>query len=405
MLQAHRASPATATLGSRGRPKGDDSDGVALCWRGGAGGGGVNTMGCMRSLHIDHPRVARLAKSMSWPGLCWYLCEAWKDVRFVAHDLLVSVRGLKRCTTCWYLCEAWKHVRFVAYDLLVSVRGMKRCTICCPWFASICARHEKMYDLLPMICWYLCEAWKDVRFVAYDLLVSVRGMKRCTICCLWLRGMKRCTICCLWFAGICARHEKMYDLLPMICWYLCEAWKNVRFVAHDLLVSLRSMKRCTFCCLWFAGICAKHEKMYDLLPMIGWYLCAAWKHVRFVAYDLLVSVQGMKRCTICCLWFAGICARHEKMYDLLPMICWYLCEAWKNVRFVAYDLLVSVRGMKRCTIYCLWFAGICARHEKMYDLLPMICWYLCEAWKDERFLAYDLLVSVRGMKRCTICCL
>ena len=400
------------------------------------------------------------------PMICWYLCEAWKDVRFVAYDLLVSVRGMKRCMICclwfagicarhekmydllpmicWYLCEAWKDVRFVAYDLLVSKRGMKRCTICCLWFAGICARHEKMDDLLPMICWYLCEAWKDVRFVAYDLLVSVRGMKRCTICCLWfagicarhekmddllpmicwylceawkdarfvaydllvsVRGMKRWTICCLWFAGICARHEKMYDLLPMICWYLCEAWKDVRFVTYDLLVSLRSMKRCTICCLWFAGICARHEKMYDLLPMICWYLCEAWKDTRFVAFDLLESVRGMKRCTICCLWFAGICARHEKMYDLLPVISWYLCEAWKDIWFVAYDLLVSVRGMKRCTICCLWFAGICARHEKMYDLLPMICWYLCETWKDERFVAYDLLVSVRGMKRCTICCL
>ena len=400
------------------------------------------------------------------PMIYWYLCEAWKDVRFAAYDLLVSVRGMKRCMICclwfagiyarhekmydllpmicWYLWEAWKDVRFGACDLLVSVRGMKRCTICCLWFAGICARHEKMYDLLPMICWYLCEAWKDGRFVAYDLLVSVRGMKRCTICCLWFAGicarhekmydllpmicwylceawkdarfvaydllvsvrdMKRWTICCLWFAGICARHEKMDDLLPMICWYLCEAWKDVRFVAYDLLVSVRGMKRCTICCLWFAGICARHEKIYDLLPMICWYLCEAWKDVRFVAYDLLVSVRGMKRCTICCLWFAGICARHEKMHDLLPMICWYLCEAWKDVRFVAYDLLVSVRGMKRCTICCLWFAGICARHEKMYDLLPMICWYLCEAWKDVRFVAYDLLVSVRGMKRCTICCL
>ena len=417
------------------------------------------------------------------PMICWYLCEAWKDVRFVAYDLLVSVRGMKRWTIsclwfagicarhekmydllpiiCWYLCEAWKHVRFVAYDLLVSVRGMKRCTICCLWFAGICARHEKMYDLLPMICWYLCEAWKDVRFVAYDLLISVRGMKRCTICCLWfagicarhekmydllpmicwylceawkderfvaifcwhlceawkyvrfvaydllvsVRGMKRCTICCLWFAGICARHEKMYDLLPMICWYLCEAWKDVRFVAYDLLASVRGMKRCTICCLWFAGICARHEKMYDLLPMICWYLCEAWKDVRFVACDLLVSVRGMKRCTSCCLWFAGICARHEKMYDLLPMICWYLCEAWKDVRFVVHDLLVSVRGMKRWTISCLWFAGICARHEKIYDLLPMICWYLCEAWKDVRFVVYDLLVSERVMKRFTICCL
>ena len=323
---------------------------------------------------------------------------------------------------CWYLCEAWKDVRFVAYDLLVSVRGMKRCTICCLWFTGICTRHEKMYDLLPMICWYLCEAWKDIRFVAYDLLVSVRGMKRCTIC-------------CLWFVGICARHEKMNDLLPMICWYLCEAWKDVWFVAYDLLVSVRGMKRCTICCLWFAGICARHEKIYDLLPMICWYLCEAWKDmicwylceawkdVRFVAYeiagicarhekmyDLLPMIcwhlcEAWKDTRFCCLWFAGICARHEKIYDLLPMICWYLCEAWKDVRFVAYDLLVSVRGMKRCTICCLWFAGICARHEKIYDLLPMICWYLCEAWKDKRLVAYDLLVSVRGMKRCTICCL
>ena len=163
----------------------------------------------------------------------------------------------------------------------------------------------------------------------------------------------------------------MYDLLPMICWYLCEAWKDGRFVAYDLLVSVRGMKRCTICCLWFAGICARHEKMYDLLPMICWYLCEAWKDIRFVAYDLLVSVRGMKRCTICCPWFAGICARHEKMYDLLPMICWYLCEAWKDVRCVAYYLLAFVRGMKKYTVCCcLWFAGMCATHEKIYDMLP-----------------------------------
>ena len=304
---------------------------------------------------------------------------------------------------CWYLCEAWTNVWFVSYNSLVSLGGMKNCTICFLWFAGICAKHDRVYDILLMICWYLCEAGN------------------LSICCLWFAGIcsrhEKCTISCLWLAVICARHtrcticwylceawKKKYDLLPMICWYLCEAWKmydsllmiywylreawkDVRFVAYDLMVSVQGMKRCTICCLWFAGICARHEKMYVLLPMICWYLCEAWKDVRFV-----------------CQWFAGICARHENMYDLLPMICWYLCEAWKDVRFVAYDLLVSVRGMKTCTICCLWKAGICARHEKMYDLLPMICWYLCEAWKDLRFVAYNLLVFVRGMKRCTISC-
>ena len=41
-----------------------------------------------------------------------------------------------------------------------------------------------MYDLLPVICWHLGEAWQDVRFVACDLVVSVRGKTRCMICCL-----------------------------------------------------------------------------------------------------------------------------------------------------------------------------------------------------------------------------
>ena len=31
----------------------------------------------------------------------------------------------------------------------------------------------KKYDLLPVICWYRRETWQEVRFVAYDLLVSV----------------------------------------------------------------------------------------------------------------------------------------------------------------------------------------------------------------------------------------
>ena len=254
---------------------------------------------------------------------------------------------------CWYLCEAWRNVRFVAYDLLVSVRGMKRCTICCPCFSGIwawkdvrCVAHD---------CW--CEVWQNVRCVAHDLLVFVRGMK------------------------------KMYDLLLITRWYLCEAWKIVRFVAYDLLVSVPGMTGCTIFWLWLAGICARQKNLS---------ICCLW---------FAGICARHEKCTISCLWFAVICARHEKMYHFLPTICWYLCEAWKKVRFVAYDLLVSVRGMKRCTICCLWFAGICARHEKMYDLLPMICWYLCEAWKDVRFVAYDVLVSVRGMKRWTICCL
>ena len=53
------------------------------------------------------------------------------------------------------------------------------------------------------------------------------------------------------------------------------------------------------------------------------------------------------------------------MYDLLPVICWYLCDAWQDVR-----------------------------HGKMNDLLSVICWYLCEAWQDVRFVACDLLVYV-----------
>ena len=41
-----------------------------------------------------------------------------------------------------------------------------------------------MYDLLPLIFWHLGEAWQDVRIVAFDLVVSVRDMTRCMICCL-----------------------------------------------------------------------------------------------------------------------------------------------------------------------------------------------------------------------------
>ena len=43
------------------------------------------------------------------------------------------------------------------------------------------------------------------------------------------------------------------------------------------------------------------------------------------------------------------------MYDVLPAICWYMCEAWQDVRFVVGDLLVPY-------------------------LLSVICWYVCEAW-------------------------
>ena len=111
-----------------------------------------------------------------------------------------------------------------------------------------------------------------------------------------------------------------------------------------------------------------------------------------MACDFLVSVGSIVRCTICCLCVAGTCVRHGEMYDLLPVICRYLCEAWQDKRFVACDLLVSVWGIVRCTICCLWFAGICVRHGKMYDLLPVCCWYLCEAWQEVGFVACDLQI-------------
>ena len=68
--------------------------------------------------------------------------------------------------------------------------------------------------------------------------------------------------------------------------------------------------------------------------------------------------------------------RHGKIHDLLPEICWYLCETWQFVQIVACDRLVSVLAMVRNTI-----------------LLPMT-WYLSEACQDVRLVACDLLVSV-----------
>ena len=63
--------------------------------------------------------------------------------------------------------------------------------------------------------------------------------------------------------------------------------------------------------------------------------------------------------------------------------------------------MVSMRGMARRTIYYLQFDDINERHDniygrhgKIYDLISMICWYLYEAWQGERFIVYDLLVSV-----------
>ena len=56
------------------------------------------------------------------------------------------------------------------------------------------------------------------------------------------------------------------------------------------------------------------------------------------------------------------------MYDLLPVICWYLCDAWQDVRSVTCDL-----------------------HGKMNELLPLFRWYLCEAWQDVRLVACDVL--------------
>ena len=66
--------------------------------------------------------------------------------------------------------------------------------------------------------------------------------------------------------------------------------------------------------------------------------------------------------------------RHGKIYDLLPVICWHLGEAWQDVRFVAWDLVGSVRGMTRYMICCLGFASFCVRHGRIHDLLSVICW-------------------------------
>ena len=41
------------------------------------------------------------------------------------------------------------------------------------------------------------------------------------------------------------------------------------------------------------------------------------------------------------------------MYELLPVICWHLGEAWQDVRFVVCDLVVSMRGKIRRMIDCL----------------------------------------------------
>ena len=60
------------------------------------------------------------------------------------------------------------------------------------------------------------------------------------------------------------------------------------------------------------------------------------------------------------------------MHDLLPVICWHLYEASQDVRFVAWYLLVSVRGMTRCAICCLRFSSFCGRHGKIHDLLSKI---------------------------------
>ena len=96
---------------------------------------------------------------------------------------------------------------------------------------------------------------------------------------------------------------------------------------------------------------------------------------------------------MCCMR-QGRCLRYGKMYDLLPVSCWYLYEAWQDVRFVACDLLVSVSGMARYTIFSLQLAGISWRHGEMNDLLSVICWHLCKAWQDVRFVACDLLEYV-----------
>ena len=72
----------------------------------------------------------------------------------------------------------------------------------------------------------------------------------------------------------------------------------------------------------FAGTWLRHGEFYDLLPMIRWHLHEAWQDVRFVVVDLLVSVRGMTRCMFCCLWFSIFCVRHGKIHDLLSVICW-----------------------------------------------------------------------------------
>ena len=37
-----------------------------------------------------------------------------------------------------------------------------------PLIARICVRHGKIYDLLTVLCWYLCEAWQEARLVDRD---------------------------------------------------------------------------------------------------------------------------------------------------------------------------------------------------------------------------------------------
>ena len=49
-----------------------------------------------------------------------------------------------------------------------------------------------MYDLLPVICWYLCDAWQDVRSVTCDLLGKMYDLLP-GMCC---GRHDRCTICC-----------------------------------------------------------------------------------------------------------------------------------------------------------------------------------------------------------------
>ena len=66
--------------------------------------------------------------------------------------------------------------------------------------------------------------------------------------------------------------------------------------------------------------------------------------------------------------------RHGKMDELLPVICWHLCEAWQDVRFVACDLAVCVRGMTRYMICCLGCASFCVRHGNIHGLWSVICW-------------------------------